>query len=110
MCKQFPEITYRSDNDGLYPITYCYAIKKMRCFPLVLKYYETNCDILNTLMLVAVKKLDLQVLKMLLEKGVDINYKSKGEISGPLFGLNSKTKIAKGSNALHCIMTVFGRN
>ena len=61
-------------------------------------------------MLVAVKKIDVGVLKMLLEKGVDVSYMSKGEISGPLFGLNSKTKIPKGSNAVHCILTSFGRN
>lgn len=37
--KQYPDISYRSDNDGLYPITYCYAIKKIR-FVLKLFYFK----------------------------------------------------------------------
>jgi hypothetical protein len=61
-------------------------------------------------MLIAVKKLDIVILKLLVEKGVDFNFTSKGEISGVMFGLSTKIKISKGSNACHCAMASFGRN
>ncbi|CAD8095569.1 unnamed protein product [Paramecium primaurelia] len=103
--QKYPELNLIKDEDECSPLLYAFNLHRMKCIQCLLPVFKKNKIEMQTLFMLSAKQQDIQLMKILIQNGIELNYQIEKDILGP-----NKFLITSGSTVMHIAMTSFGRN
>ncbi|CAD8113689.1 unnamed protein product [Paramecium sonneborni] len=103
--QKYPELIMMKDEEDNSPLLYAFNLHRTKCIQYLLPVFKKNKIELQILFMLSAKRLDIQLMKILMQNGIELNYKIEKDIIGP-----NKILVTNGSTVMHVAMTSFGRN
>ncbi|CAD8206714.1 unnamed protein product [Paramecium pentaurelia] len=103
--QKYPELIFIKDEEDCSPLLYAFNLHRIKCIQCLLPAFRKNTIEMQTIFMLTAKRLDIQLMKILLQNGIELNQQIEKDIIGP-----NKILVANGSTVMHVAMTSFGRN
>ncbi|CAD8200351.1 unnamed protein product [Paramecium octaurelia] len=103
--QKYPELIMIKDEDGYSPLIYAFNLNRTKCIQCLLPIFKKNLIEMQTLFMLSAKRQDLNLIKMLIKNGIELDQQIEKDINGP-----NQIGITAGSTVMHVAMTSFGRN
>ncbi|CAD8192380.1 unnamed protein product [Paramecium octaurelia] len=103
--QKYPELLMIKDEEECSLLLYAFNLHRTKCVNCLLPAFRKSKIEMQTLFMLSAKRLDIQIMKILLQNGIELNQKMEKDIIGP-----NKILVAHGSTVMHVAMTSFGRN